>query len=135
MPGCLTDFLDQCERPVVYGSDDCCTAVADAVAHHYGFDIMAGWRGRYRTALGFNRIIRKAGFATFEEAYEATCIEAGLTETAEPQNWALGLIRFMDGSKRCTAPAFYLDGFWHGRASGGPIISEKVIKAWQQQPR
>ncbi|WP_374764258.1 DUF6950 family protein [Yunchengibacter salinarum] len=44
-----------------YGRFDCCTAAADCVDAMTGIDLMAGLRGRYRSAAGACRLIREGG--------------------------------------------------------------------------
>ena len=48
-------------RPFIWGDFDCCLFPADAVDAVCGTEIAAGWRGRYKTAKGAVRLLRRAG--------------------------------------------------------------------------
>lgn len=52
----------QDEARFVWGELDCATFVADAVLATTGVDIAAPFRGKYKTAAGSVRVLRKAGF-------------------------------------------------------------------------
>lgn len=46
-------------RPFLYGRHDCCLFAADCIQAMTGSDPAEGWRGRYRSASGARRILRK----------------------------------------------------------------------------
>lgn len=52
------------QRPLAYGKHDCSLFAADAVLALTGVDVAADLRGRYRTAGGALRALRRAGFRT-----------------------------------------------------------------------
>lgn len=59
-------------EPFVWGAHDCAIWTFDAVAEMTGTASHAdAWRGRYSTALGSERIMRKLGWQTMEEAVTA----------------------------------------------------------------
>lgn len=58
------------DRPFVFGALDCCLFAADCVIAQTGFDPVAEFRGRYTTARGAARILRRAGFANFEALFD-----------------------------------------------------------------
>lgn len=49
-------------RPIQPGTHDCCIFMAGAVEAQTGVDLAAGWRGRYTTMAGGQRLLRKAGY-------------------------------------------------------------------------
>ncbi len=55
------------DLPFAWGSHDCCLWAADVVHGMTGVDYAAGFRGRYRTALGAARQIKKHGAADLAE--------------------------------------------------------------------
>ena len=63
-------FWDLCEGSIRFGVNDCCMVVADVVLAAGGPDLMAGYRGRYRTARGFVRAFRREGHQTLRVACE-----------------------------------------------------------------
>lgn len=55
------------DLPFAWGSHDCATWAFDVVRDlSGGADYAAQWRGRYTTALGSHRILRKLGWASLE---------------------------------------------------------------------
>lgn len=62
MAGRLDGFLARSlAKPFVWGSFDCILFLADWSIERLGTDPADAYRGRYRTPLGAQRIIRKAG--------------------------------------------------------------------------
>lgn len=51
-------------RPFAWGDHDCCTFAAGAVAAMTGVDPMPEFRGRYSTAIGSARALRRFGQVT-----------------------------------------------------------------------
>src|SRR5262245_4335752 len=70
-PSPVDVFWDRCEGPIRFGVNDCCIALADTILAAGGPDLMAGYRGRYSTAIGFARAFRRAGHETLAAACEA----------------------------------------------------------------
>ena len=55
------------DRPFVWGTHDCPTfAFETRTALTGGADVAALWRGRYRTALGGHRVMRRLGWPSLE---------------------------------------------------------------------
>lgn len=56
----LDAYLDETyEKPFEYGTHDCCLFAAGWIERVLGVDVATEYRGRYMTALGAARLIRK----------------------------------------------------------------------------
>lgn len=67
--GALSRLIEDArERPFAWGSHDCATWAADCVMAVTGRDLGQDWRGRYRTARGAARMLRRAGFSAIADA-------------------------------------------------------------------
>lgn len=55
-----------------------------------GADIAAPWRGRYKTAIGMQRIIRREGGVV--AIMSSGCARAGLLVTSDPQPGDIGVV-------------------------------------------
>lgn len=53
--------------PFVWGEKDCCLAVADIVNMYAGIDIAEKFRGKYKTALGSKRALKKYGKGSIKD--------------------------------------------------------------------
>lgn len=63
-------------RPFAWGSHDCATWAFDLRRDLTGGpDHAALWRGRYRTALGAERVMRRLGWKSLEEGGRALLVE------------------------------------------------------------
>lgn len=63
--GRLGAYLRACrDMPFAYGRHDCCLFAAGAVIAMTGVDLMGEFRGRYRTARGSIRALRRHGAGT-----------------------------------------------------------------------
>lgn len=136
-PSVVRHFLEACARPVVLGSDDCCTAVADVLRFGWGVDLMVGWRGAYDSETSLARRLVEAGHQGIAQLIERQVELAGgraLGEGAPVREWDLGLLLSPsvssepDGSKRREhtelVPAFFFDGWWRARLhEGGCMMS------------
>jgi hypothetical protein len=61
-PRALTDFAEERRKlPFVWGQNDCCLFAANWVAKLTGVDPAASLRGKYTTAAGAARIIKRRG--------------------------------------------------------------------------
>jgi hypothetical protein len=120
-----TALLDWCARPVRYGIDDCCLAAANIYVEVLGVDPAAGWRGRYRTRRGAQRLLGKEG------------IIGTLATAAKEQGWRrirpaaamtgdLGIIRTAEGP----AVAIRYAGRWHNHVDYGFVAVEQAVIAW-----
>lgn len=88
----MTVFLREAARqPFAWGRADCSLFMADWVQRVRGIDPAAPLRGRYRTALGAARHIRRRG--GFEAMGRALAQAAGLAVTDAPRPGDIGLVR------------------------------------------
>lgn len=116
----LDVFWDRCEGSIKFGTNDCCTALADTILAAGGPDLMAGYRGRYTTALGFARAFRKAGHETLVAACEAAFAAHG-EMVDEPEDFDVAMIGHFDLTHQRTivSPGFFYDGVWLTRTDRG----------------
>ncbi|MEH3107157.1 MAG: hypothetical protein PGN09_07705 [Sphingomonas fennica] len=72
-------------RPYEWAKNDCCTFAAGAVEAMTGVDPMAEFRGRYATARGAVRAIRRIGAGTLPATLDAKFrrIEAALAQRGD----------------------------------------------------
>lgn len=78
-------------RPFAWGRSDCSLFMADWVLRASGVDPAAPLRGRYRTALGAARHVRRRG--GMEAMGRALAEAAGLPVTSAPRPGDIGLVR------------------------------------------
>lgn len=116
-------FWDRCEGPLVYGINDCCMTLADVLLAAGGPDLMEGYRGRYRTRLGFVRAFRKAGHESLMEAASAMLTAKG-DLVVEPRDFDVAVVTYLDTGERVTSPAFFHSGYWCLRSESGGICTE-----------
>lgn len=89
----LEHMIDQVERnPFDYGPDDCGPGWAGAaIVAVLDRDVAAPFRGRYRTALGALRLMRKSGHNNLADLLRALLLEAtGDDCEIHPANARLG---------------------------------------------
>ncbi|MBB4611600.1 DUF6950 family protein [Sphingomonas yabuuchiae] len=68
----LADYLEPLRlRPFAWGDHDCCTFAAGAVAAMTGIDPMPEFRGRYSTAIGSARALRRFGAGDLPSTMDA----------------------------------------------------------------
>lgn len=115
-----TEFVD--------GAADCALTVAGWVIVATGCpDPVSHLRGRYRTPLGRERLLRRLGGL---EAVMAECaVRAGLEETANPVRGDVGLIVW----GRVELAAICLGERWAVKSSAGVTVgrADKVVRAWR----
>lgn len=89
----LSDYLRAgAALPFAWDVCDCCSWACAWVAIRRGVDPSLPWRGRYRTARGAIRQIRRAG-GDFNDVVSKAMAAAGLAETAEPLPGDVGLVQ------------------------------------------
>lgn len=115
-------FWQRCEGPIVYGVNDCCMTVADVIVAAGGPDLMAGYRGRYRTRLGFVKAFRKAGFSALDEAIASRFAAYG-KESDQPADFDVALVAYLDNGSGMTSPGFYHSGYWFLRSERGGLCT------------
>lgn len=123
----MTEFLREAARqPFAWGQADCSLFMADWVRYVRGIDPAAPLRGRYRTAIGAARHIRRLG--GIEAMGRALARSAGLAVTEEPKPGDIGLVR-----DPVAGPLFAIRTRlgWVGKAPAGLALgSFPVIVAW-----
>lgn len=113
-------------RPFAWGRCDCSLWMADWVRLRRGIDPAAPLRGRYRTARGAARHIRRMGGA--EAMARTLAAEAGLAVTAAPAVGDIGLVRHPLAGP-CFAIRCALG--WALKAPAGIAVADcPVIVAW-----
>ena len=122
----LDRFLDDmARRPFADGEADCILTVADWVVLNGHPDPAAPFRGRYRTALGRERIVRREGGML--AVMEAGAARAGLEATENPLRGDVGLVRMADR----TVAAICLNRLWAAKGAGVVVGPAEVLKAWR----
>lgn len=127
-------FWRRCEGPIRYGVNDCCVTLADVIAAAGGPDLMAPYRGRYRTRLGFVRTFRRAGYATLPDAATAMLERHG-RRVDEPGDFDVALVTYLDAGERVSSPAFFHSGFWCLRSErGGACVKARNLTVFRVIP-
>ena len=123
----LDAFLeDMAATPFVDGQNDCALCVADWVMLATGCADPAGrLRGRYATALGRERLLRRLG--GLEAVMTECAARAALTETTSPERGDIGLVT-MSGHPLA---AICLGPHWAAKGAGLVVEPAVVIKAWR----
>jgi cell wall-associated NlpC family hydrolase len=67
-------------RPFQWGAHDCCLFACDVIRDAGGVDYAAPFRGRYRTAAGAARVLRRFAGGGLEAAAEKISRDNGLEE-------------------------------------------------------
>lgn len=126
-------FWSRCEGPIEFGRNDCCITTADVILAAGGPDLMSHYRGRYKTKIGYARLLAKGRFKTVPEAVTATLFER-CEPIDEPENFNVAVVTYLDHGRAVSAPAFFFDGFWLIRTDRGgmctraePVEMFKVI--------
>lgn len=123
----LGEFLERmAATPFVDGVSDCALTLADWVMTATGCpDPAAHLRGRYRTALGRERLLRRNGGLV---AVVADCaVRAGLTPTTRPEPGDVGVIRIGG----VTVAAICAGRLWAVKSSAGlSALRGDTLKAW-----
>lgn len=123
----LAAFLDDmARRPFADGTADCVLTVADWVVQNGRPDPAQPYRGRYRTALGRERIVRRDGGLL--AVMEAGASRAGLTATEDPATGDVGLIV----CKGQSVAAICLGDRWAMKGAGLVVSpADEVLMAWR----
>ena len=66
-------------RPFEWGAHDCCTFTAGAVEAMTGVDPMPEFRGRYTTAIGSARALRRYGAGTLDATLDGKFVRLDAT--------------------------------------------------------
>ena len=123
-------FWDRSEGAIRFGVNDCCMVVADVVLAAGGPDLMAAYRGRYKTARGFVRAFRRAGHKDLRAACQAAFVGNG-RRVQSPGNFDVTVLTHFDRTQGrvVTSPAVFIDGVWCFRTdAGGAAILPSAFK-------
>lgn len=123
----LGRFLERMtSEPFVDGATDCILTVSDWIVINGHLDPAEPFRGRYRNALGRERIVRREGglLALMQRGAE----RVSLQQTASPQPGDVGLVS-MSGVELA---AICLGARWAAKGPGVVVAEpEKIIRAWR----
>lgn len=108
------------------GRHDCVLTVADWVSVCTGHDPAAPFRGRYRTALGRERLLRRLG--GMEVVMRDGAGRAGLSVTDDPRPGDVGLILH----RGQFLAAICIGSTWAVQSSAGltALTPDRVLTAW-----
>lgn len=122
----LAEFLrDGATRRFEWGVCDCCIWACSWVLAQRGVDPSAPWRGRYRTARGALRHIRKGG--DFVDVVSRAMAAAGLAETSDPQPGDVGVVLTDMGGTL----AVRTSTGWACKSERGVVVAPyELVKAW-----
>lgn len=128
----LAAFLDHASRtPFAWGTFDCSLWLADwLVARGYP-DPATHLRGRYSTALGCKRLLKRHGGVV---NVVASCVDPlGLVRTETPAAGAIGVVRAITRRGEDLVGAICTGPRWAMLAAGGGLISApgQPLVAWE----
>lgn len=129
LAGVLAGFLDRAARtPFAYGADDCCLWLADWLVALGRPDPAAHLRGRYRTALGCARVLKREGGVL---AVVGACAEAaGLVRTHAPRLGDVGVVTELTARGEQRVGGICLGPRWAMRGEGLVVATASPIAAW-----
>jgi hypothetical protein len=112
----------------VFGCMDCTSWVADWVAARTGRDAMAAWRGRYRTRMGYRRLLRRVpGGLAGAAAQGLAGVGATPIDPAAALPGDVGIVETTDG------PAMAIRGqlSWLAKTGDGLWKCQAATLAWR----
>ncbi|MGO1079720.1 DUF6950 family protein [Inquilinus sp. CA228] len=110
------------------GAMDCTSWVADWVLARTGCDAMAAWRGRYRTRLGYRRLLRREpGGLRGAAARSLATVGASAIDPALAEPGDVGIVLTGDG------PAMAIRGQlgWLAKTGDGLWRCPAAVAAWR----
>lgn len=121
--------------PIVWGASDCLTSVL-AVLRQHGFAFDPFKHGRWTTALGYRRVLKRAGFDSLEHAIAWETKALGLPEIdpADAQVGDLGITPLEIGQTCALAKG---NGFYVGRRADYALAvrpAKFIERAWSVLP-
>lgn len=123
----LDDFLERmAATPFVDGTTDCVLTPADWLVVNGWPDPAADLRGRYRTPLGRERLLKRLG--GIERVVGQRMTAAGLMVTERPRRGDVGLVALHG----LTFGAIFLGERWAIQSKAGLYSTspDRVVKAW-----
>jgi hypothetical protein len=130
MAALVGDFCDEIARAGwAWGDRDCLLWLGTWAERNTGIDGGAPWRGRYKTALGCVRTLKRSGGML-------ACIErgaalAGMVETAKPEVGAVGLVEVVTPNRVEAVGAIFTGRRWAVLTAGGVLsVTATPVRAW-----
>lgn len=112
-------------RAFSWGSCDCALFACDWIVLQRSVDPLSAYRGRYRTALGAQRHIARAGGLL--ALVSAAMVAAGIIETSDPLPGDVAVVMSEQGD----AMAIRTRIGWAVKAQGGIVTAPFTVrKAW-----
>lgn len=109
--------LERRDAGFVWGARDCAMFAADAIQAMTGDDVLAAWRGAYSSRFGALRALKRAGFDTLAELFDARLFR----RSGAPR--AGDLICFHDGPLNTSLIADGRGGAWGQEEAGARRVS------------
>jgi hypothetical protein len=112
-----------------WGERDCLLWLAGWAREVTGRDGGAEWRGRYRTAIGCARVLKRSG--GMMACVERGASVAGMRRTDEPKAGDVGLVMAMTERGPAEVGAIYTGLRWAALTVGGVMtVRAEPIAAW-----
>lgn len=112
-------------RPFAWDRCDCCSWACGWVLVRRGVDPSAPWRGRYRTARGALRHIRKGG--DFRAVVAGAMAAAGLAPTESPMPGDIGIVSTAQG----LALGLRVARGWACKSKNGLVVADfPCVAGW-----
>lgn len=113
-----------------YGDHDCLQGfVSGWIALNLGGDPAAPWRGRYRTALGCARLVRREGGVAAILARGAAA--AGMIRTSAATPGCVGAVEMITARGLEVVGAIRTDRGWACRTKRGVLVAEaRAVEIW-----
>jgi hypothetical protein len=112
-----------------YGERDCLLWLGEWARRNTGIDGGAPWRGRYKTALGCARVLKRSG--GMRACIERGAALAGMIETIEPKPGAVGLVEVMTARGAEPVGAIFTGRRWAVLTAGGVLsVTATPARAW-----
>ena len=130
----LSAYLEASSRlPWVWGERDCALWVANFVLSIRGTDPGATWRGKYRTRLGCERLLKNQGGLAQVMSLGAAACGLPSVDTASTGNVGVIMAPVMRRGKislEHTGAIKTATGWAHFTANGIVVFQAKAVAAW-----
>lgn len=121
-------------EPWIWGERDCALWSANVVRPVLGFDPMRPFRKRYRTALGYLRMLRNDGFASLDDAISHYARKYGWPRIGrdDAQVGDIGIVMVPEHPDGRSCVLHYKPSFWVGFRDRGHtyVPASFVQQAW-----